>query len=185
MSIPRIALCAQARSGSSMMMEALEAGGLFVDKSDEPDALILELFRNPRGLFENSKETSKGIFNNTVKVLQLNQIANIPADYKLIFLNRSFNEILASWQQVIATGTVQGRDMTKVDYIGVARERNTLWETVRAATTNKLELEYNAVVADPLTAMTAISAYVNTPDFTFNVDEAVKVIDANLYIKRS
>jgi len=52
MNIPRICLCGQARSGTSMMMRVLQAGGLIIDQEDV-DTDILALLRNPYGLFEN------------------------------------------------------------------------------------------------------------------------------------
>ena len=101
------------RSGTSMMMQMLEAGGmqLLTDGIRAPDE------DNPRGYFEIEKvkqlrrDTSwlAAAEGKAVKIIY-SSLYDLPADrsYKLIFMRRDLQEVLASQQQMLERSGREG-----------------------------------------------------------------------------
>ena len=185
MIIPRVVLCSQARSGSSMMMRLLQAGGLTVDFSPETDQ-AKAFYRNPYGLFENRAGILAGQFVNSFKLLDPTQFTNVPTDYKIIFIQRNLTAILASWQEIATRGTAEGRDLTAwlASVIALANTNKTAWATILAANPTVLVLDYNTVCSNPNIAAQTIANYLNTSTFTFDTQAAAATIDTTLFVNR-
>mgnify|MGYP001577310805 CR=1 FL=1 len=102
------------RSGTSLMMQILEAGGLPVlcDGVRTPDA------NNPRGYYEYEKVKGMGrdaswigeAEGKVVKVVSL-LLYHLPPDhrYRVIFMTRRMDEILSSIRQIIADDEASAR----------------------------------------------------------------------------
>jgi predicted AlkP superfamily phosphohydrolase/phosphomutase/tetratricopeptide (TPR) repeat protein len=94
------------RSGTSLLMQMLEAGGMeiFTDKEREADD------NNPKGYYEHSavkniaknKRFLTGATDKAVKVIA-NLLPNIPPNfrYRIVFLERDLNEVLASQRKML------------------------------------------------------------------------------------
>jgi len=105
------------RSGTSMLMQMLEAGGMPVltDGIRAPDE------DNPRGYFEIEKvkqlrrDTSwLGQAEGKAVKIVYSSLYDLPADrsYKLIFMRRDLQEVLASQRQMLERGGREGSTLT-------------------------------------------------------------------------
>jgi hypothetical protein len=87
------------RSGTSLMMQMLQAGGMpiLIDPKNTADP------DNPRGYFEWSGEIGENAEGRAVKVLSM-RLFELPTghDYKIIFMRRDLQEVLVS-QEVMLT----------------------------------------------------------------------------------
>jgi hypothetical protein len=185
MTIPRVCLCAQARSGSSMMMHVLQEGGLIVDKELEIENRN-NLFRNPNGLFENRINIVKGIFNNSFKLLDPSLFHTVPLDYKFIFINRPLTAILASWEELVNRGISEGRDLIEFrnTVLEKANINKSAWVNILTANPNILIFDYDTVCSNPSEMAITLSTYINTTEFKFDELKAANVIDKTLYSGR-
>jgi len=182
-SIPKVAMCSKARSGSSMMMAILEAGGLIVDKEQEPEPIILELMRNPYGLKENRQNILSNNFHNSFKLLDHTKFSMLPSDYKIIYLNRPVAECLASWNDVISRFAEKGAIMNPVCLTNCTNSHNS-WNNILLTTPSYLTIQYNLLFSDTTNEIKKIATFLNTQNFIFNETLAANAIDKNLYINR-
>jgi hypothetical protein len=180
--IPRVIVLGQARCGTSMMMRILQAGGLTVDTQPEPDNLGLEVYRNPYGIMESPQQVKDGNFINSIKCHNPDKISLIPSDYKFIYITRPYEEITASWLSVGERAAAQGRDVSKINWVGDCTHRYNQWQSA-SIPTDSLHLDYNWVCQNPVSASQEIAKLVNTNTFTFNVISASMMVDTSLYIK--
>ncbi len=177
------------RSGTSMMMKMLEAGGIPVltDHKREADE------DNPKGYFEFERvkklkegdaawlQDSKG---KVVKVIAA-LLKSMPAeyDYDVIFMRRAMPEILASQKQMLIR---RGEDPNKVkdeeiaklfekhlsDVIGWAKKQ----KNIRA-----IEVDYNAVLANAAPIIKKINNFFGNQ---LDADLMASIIDPDLYRQR-
>jgi hypothetical protein len=171
-----------------MMMRCLELGGLICDKN-EKDPLVLEMFRNPQGLYEppNDEMIISGQIN-TVKIIGRSLVSKLPADMRLISIDRPLSAILKSWRGVADRGAAQGRlgmDAWYTEMVNRATVRNGKWLQFIPTLPDLLRLDYDVVVADPVGAMAQIAAHIDTTAFTFDQAAAASGVDASMYINRS
>lgn len=178
------------RSGTSMMMQMLEAGGMAIltDSLREAD------FDNPKGYyeFERVKQLPKGDHvwleqaqGKAVKVITA-LLEHLPPDhhYKVIFMRRRMAEILASQRQMLVR---RGEDPDKADDEELARlfekhlQKVEGW-LVAQPHVDVLDVDYNAVLADPIPHVRRINAFLGG----FLDEEAmVAAVDAELYRNRA
>lgn len=176
------------RSGTSMMMRMLEAGGLpaITDAVREADV------DNPRGYyeFEPAKKTKEdpswlvGAEGKAVKmVYQL--LYDLPADrpYRVLFMRREIREVLASQQKMLAR---LGRDAG-----GISDEK--MAELFRAQLAKfdawiagqpqfrVLDVDYNRMVAEPRPLALAVNDFLGG---TLDVERMVAVVEPELYRNR-
>ena len=182
--IPKVALCTQTRSGSSMMMMVLEAGGLIVEKPSKPeDPNSLKRLRNPYGTFEiGMKGGFQGIVGST-KFMNPRSFDSIPATYKKIYLFRDVEEIIRSWDEVWARGGIVNPNRDRI--LQACRDDQRDWLAVIAKHPEILRLEYNEVCADPAKAVQKLGDYLDSSDFHFDKVKAEAAIDRSLYRDRT
>ena len=177
------------RSGTSMMMKMLEAGGIPVLTDHEREADE----DNPKGYFEFERvkklkegdaawlQDSKG---KVVKVIAA-LLKSMPAeyDYDVIFMRRAMPEILASQKQMLIR---RGEDPNKVkdeeiaklfekhlsDVIGWAKKQ----KNIRA-----IEVDYNAVLANAAPIIKKINNFFGNQR---DVDMMTSIVDPDLYRQR-
>ena len=175
------------RCGTSMMMKMLEAGGIepVVDnirKSDED---------NPRGYYEFEKvkkidkdaswlgETRGKVFKMVSMLLY-----HLPAGYryKVIFMKRRMEEMLASQKKMLERKGVQPKQsdgqMTRLygDHLMDIEK----WLQGRKDI-EVLYVHYNEVLSDPASNAKRVHEFLGDP---LNEDEMVRVIDPSLYRQR-
>ena len=177
------------RSGTSMMMKMLEAGGIPVLTDHEREADE----DNPKGYFEFERvkklkegdvawlQDSKG---KVVKVIAA-LLKSLPPeyDYDVIFMRRTMPEILASQKQMLIR---RGEDPNKVkdeeiaklfekhlsDVIGWAKKQ----KNIRA-----IEVDYNAVLGNPAPIIKKINNFFGNQ---LDAEMMASMVDPDLYRQR-
>lgn len=177
------------RSGTSMMMKMLEAGGLppLTDEIRTPDD------DNPKGYyeFERVKKMPDGDITwvedtqgKAVKVISA-LLEHLPPDYsyRVLFMERKMNEILASQHQMLVrsgkpTDKVSDEKLAEMYSKHLAMIKN--WLNTQP-NFSVLYLDYNAILADPDKYSTQINQYLGE---SLNAEKMAGVIDPHLYRQR-
>jgi hypothetical protein len=176
------------RSGTSLMMSMLEAGGLglLADGIRTPDE------DNPKGYFE--FERVKQIEQDQAwlpeaqgKAIKMiaELLRHLPAtySYKVIFMRRSMEEILASQRQMLIR---RGEPTDKVSDEVMARmfaghlEKVNEW-IAQQPNVDVLYVSYNELLADPSPQAEAINQFLGGG---LDVERMVMAIDPSLYRQR-
>jgi hypothetical protein len=158
------------RSGTSMMMQVLEAGGAAVlsDGLRGPDE------DNPRGYyeFEPVKRTRQdpswvdGASGKAVKlVYRLLQDLPRSARYKVLFMRRRLSEVYASQERMLRRRTGRPGEMEEASFerlFGRELQRTLAW-LARQPHFEVLELDYEAFVADPGPRLREIQNFLGEP----------------------
>lgn len=176
------------RSGTSMMMRMLEAGGMdlladHIRKADED---------NPKGYyeFEKIKHLDKdsswleSAYGKAVKVVSV-LLYQMPKDkkYKVIFIKRDMAEILASQKKMLErrgqpTGRVNDHVMAMKFNAHLMKLFKWLDEQENMLTHF---VSYNDVISDPMEQSRRINRFLGN---RLEVDKMVNVVDSSLYRQR-
>ena len=177
------------RSGTSMMMKMLEAGGIapLTDKIRTADS------DNPKGYyeFERVKQMDKGdtawladAQGKSVKVISA-LLKHLPADYQyqVIFMRRDMPEILASQQKMLerrgeGEAAIDDQKMTEL----FEKHLSSVEQWLNAqANISTLDLHYSDIVADPLPFIEKINVFLGG---TLDTEKMLEVVDPTLYRNR-
>jgi hypothetical protein len=177
------------RSGTSMMMRILEAGGLppLTDNFRQADA------DNPQGYyeFERVKQLPKGDIawlgeaqGKAVKVIAI-LLSHLPATYtyRVIFMHRAMPEILASQCQMLIR---RGEDPDKISAEALARlyekhvQQVNTWISSQPHV-QRIEVDYNQLLQNPRPEIERVNQFLG---YTLNLEKMVEVIDPTLYRQR-
>lgn len=177
------------RSGTSMMMKMLEAGGL----PPLTDQIRTADHDNPQGYyeFERVKRLDKGdtgwladVQDKAVKVIsQLLKYLPADHDYKVIFMRRSMDEILASQKKMLVN---RGEDPNRVS----DEELSMLFEKHLAAVMtwlaqqpniSTLYIQYTDMLSDPAPQAEKVNAFL---DGKLDTRAMTAVVDPTLYRNR-
>ena len=177
------------RSGTSMMMKILEAGGLevFTDNLRLPDE------DNPKGYYE--LEQVKALKNGddswikdapgkVVKVISsLLEYLPLSYKYKIIFMRRAIPEILASQKQMLIRRgeNSDGDDQQMAEMFQEHLKRVRVW-LANQPNMEILYVDYNALMADPTPEIEAVAEFL---DLTENLDAMLAVPDKKLYRQKA
>lgn len=176
------------RSGTSMMMQILKAGGLslLIDEARLADE------DNPKGYFEfepvkrvrNDKSWLDQARGKVVKVIaQL--VPHLPANYqyRIIFMNRDLHEILASQSTMLRRSKLSGGEMNEA---GLARtfikQVNAMKKLV--STHPRIDLfnaNYRELVESPEETIQQVAEFLDLPLLT---EAMASTIDASLYRRK-
>ena len=177
------------RSGTSMMMKMLEAGGVPI----MTDAVRQADIDNPKGYFEYErvkhleKETDKSYIREgrgkALKVISF-LLKDLPDDcfYRVIFMRRHLDEVIASQNRMLDR---RGEDAIDERETMAEAYRNHLAAVKIMVRTRPnfamLELRYDEAVADPRRTARAVNTFLGG-----RLDETamVEVVDAELYRNR-
>ncbi len=177
------------RSGTSMMMKMLEAGGM---------ALIIDGIRtadedNPKGYyeFERVKQLDKGDVawvaeaqGKAVKVISA-LLEYLPPDYeyKVLFMNRKMPEVLASQRKMLARRGEKSEisDEKLAQLLRKHVQQVKRWLT-QQPNFEMLDLDYNAMLLDPEPWAEKVNAFLGGG---LDVQAMVEVVDPNLYRNRA
>ena len=179
------------RSGTSLMMQMLEAGGMPVmtDNKRGPDT------DNPRGYYEWKaiKQIGKqpellddeAVNGKAIKCVSM-LLPRMPAkhDYKLIFMRRPIAEVVVSQQ---AMTTRLGTKSADLDSEQLARGLRAHREDIRRWATAVphvalLEIDYPTLVRAPLPQISRLIDFLGT-DRLPNSEQMARVVDPSLYRK--
>jgi hypothetical protein len=177
------------RSGTSMMMKMLEAGGqvILTDNLREADA------NNPKGYyeFERVKQMKDGdlawLSDAVGKVVKIvtGLIMFLPTgyNYKIIFMRRDLNEILSSQKKMLGRlgkedDNIPDDKMAKVYEEHLKEVRGWL---IRQPNIETLYVNYNSMVKDPTEALNKINDFLGGG---MDVSVMAGVVDKELYRER-
>lgn len=175
------------RSGTSMMMQVLEAGGLPVltDNVRKPDA------DNPRGYYEleKVKQIKKDVFwldeaDGKVFKMVSALLYDLPQDrfYKIIFMRRKIEEIAASQSVMLKNmGKEQGQgndDMRKFFKAHLAKLMRWLDNQENM---DVLYCGYDSMIENPMEQSVRIAEFLERD---MDVEKMVQVVDPALYRQR-
>lgn len=176
------------RSGTSMMMKMLEAGGLEL----LTDGIRAADEDNPQGYYEfeqvkqieRDKSWLPAARGKAVKMISA-LLRHLPEGYryKVIFMQRAMPEVLASQRQMLIR---RGEDPDKVSDERMAELFSKHLEQVEAWLAQQphfetLYVSYNEMLADPEPHAQRINAFLGGG---LDVERMVNVIDPNLYRQR-
>lgn len=178
------------RSGTSMMMSALEAGGMTLldDGIREADG------NNPKGYyeFEPVKKLPKGNVGwldaargKAVKIISA-LIDYLPNgyQYRIIFMEREIEEVLASQKRMLSrNGVVEKKPLSDEDMQKSYQEHLKQVKSYLAETDwlDVLYVSYNQVLQDPEGEFTRVAEFLEN---TVNPSAMCRVVDPDLYRER-
>jgi hypothetical protein len=176
------------RSGTSMMMQVLEAGGLAVltDNLRKQDA------DNPRGYYEYEpvKQTKQdpswvpGACGKVVKVIY-SLLYDLPSgfDYRVIFMQRNLDEVLASQKTMLERSNTEGANVTDEKLTEVFTRQLAKFDDWIA--TRKefriLRVNHRDMITAPMVQCERINGLL---DGILDLEKAVSAVDPSLYRKR-
>ena len=175
------------RSGTSMMMQMLHAGGLtcLTDELREAD------ISNPKGYFEFEKVKGLRTDNSwlpeakgkVIKIIShLLTCLSAELDYKVVFMERDLGEVLAS-QRKMLENQGQGEENMSDERLRqiFAQQLHQVKQMLADRQISTLFLDYRCVLEDPVEVSTQLRAFLGN-----GLDQqAMKnVVDHNLYRQR-
>lgn len=177
------------RSGTSMMMKMLEAGGL----PPLTDNLRTADDDNPKGYyeFERVKKMPDGDISwvedaqgKAVKVISV-LLEHLPPayTYRVLFMQRKIEEILASQKQMLIRSgkpTDQVSDEQLAEMYGKHLAKVNAWLDEQT-NFSVIYLDYDAMLADPTKYALQVNQFL---DNSLNPQEMAGVVDPNLYRQR-
>jgi hypothetical protein len=177
------------RSGTSLMMKMLEAGGIppLTDNERRADD------DNPKGYyeFERVKKLDKGDTawladapGKAVKVIAA-LLPHLPADYtyRVVFMRRAMPEILASQKTMLVN---RGMDASQVSDEQMSRLFDKHLQVVEAWMASRrhvtsLDVNYNALLENPAPHVETINAFLGG---ILDTSRMIQTVDPNLYRQR-
>ena len=187
---PIVVVSGLPRSGTSMVMRMLAAGGIPAVSDGERAADE----DNPLGYFELEQVKALGgeqeprwlaaAHGRAVKVISF-LLDKLPPgrDYRVVFLHRNLAEVLASQKKMLArrgeTSTTSDERMTELFEEHLGKVRRLLREDPRF---EALEVPYAEVIADPGTQAERIARFVGLP---VDVGRMAAAVDPSLYRNRA
>ncbi len=177
------------RSGTSMMMKLLEAGGLQI----MTDNLRLADEDNPKGYYELERVKAlkdgddawiRDAPGKVVKVISA-LLEYLPAShqYKVIFMRREISEILASQKQMLLRRgeSIEGDDRKMAENFQEHLKRVRVW-LANQPNMDVLYVDYNALMRDPAPHVKAVADFLGLQD---RLEAMLAVPDANLYRQKA
>jgi len=178
------------RSGTSMMMQMLEAGGMRIvtDRERKPDD------DNPRGYYEfepvkKTREDASWLPGAAGKVVKMiyRLLYDLPATgyaYRVVFLEREMSEVLASQQKMLARlgtdgGTSDDEEMAALFRKQLAEVRD--WLAAQRSF-SVLYVSYRDAVGDPPTVAARINEFLGGG---LDTEAMAVAVDPSLYRNRA
>lgn len=178
------------RSGTSMMMKMLEAGGLYpvTDNertADEDNPKGYYEFERVKKMQEGDTEWVKEAPGKVVKVISY-LIRHLPAgyEYKVIFMRRAMGEILASQKKMLInrgepTDKVSDEELTFL----YEKHLEQIFAWINANPNfSCLQVDYNRLLKDPEPVLNQLEAFLGG---RVNVQKMGEVVDPQLYRQRT
>jgi predicted AlkP superfamily phosphohydrolase/phosphomutase/tetratricopeptide (TPR) repeat protein len=181
------------RSGTSLMMQMLEAGGLNAKTDGEREADV----DNPKGYFEWEaiKKVAKdhrimgeeGLDQKVIKVISA-LLPKMPYmhEYKVIFMTRPLEEVVASQAKMIDRLDTEGAKLTDEELMKTLRKHRheAMGWLHKNPRVEFLEVDYPSLIKNPAEHCKKIVEFLGA-ELLPSSDEMSKVIDASLYRNKS
>ncbi len=176
------------RSGTSMMMRMLEAGGLPALK----DEIRVADQDNPRGYyeFEAVKQTAQDaawLNDAPGKVVKMvyRLLFDLPAErnYRVVFMRRTMSEVLAS-QQAMLSRNGQSTNISDAELAVLYQRELAKFDTwiKQRANFEVFEVNYNTMLENSQTLITSLNEFLGS---ALDTQSMAKVVDPTLYRQRS
>ncbi len=187
---PIVVVSGLPRSGTSMAMKMLEAGGL----STVQDGIRTADEDNPKGYYEDERvkdlhqdvdrtwvRDSRG---KAIKIISF-LLTHLPEDnnYKIIFMRRPFEEVLASQTKMLQR---RGETNDTSDEHMIEVYKDHLWKVNRLLKRKPcfeyLDVEYRSVLENPRQEADRMCAFLGD---TLDAEKMAAMVDSKLYRNRS
>lgn len=177
------------RSGTSMMMQVIEAGGIPVltDKIRKEDE------DNPKGYYEfepvkKTKDNPSWVPDAVGKVVKMvySLLYDLPKEYeyRVVFMRRNMDEVLASQKKMLERSGKQGAkisDEKLAELFKTQLEKFDRWIAVQK-NFSILEVDYKNMVASPQPQCERINNFLGG---ILDMDASVAAVDPSLYRNRT
>ena len=177
------------RSGTSMMMQAIEAGGIpaltdNIRKKDED---------NPKGYYEfelakKTRDNPSWVLGARGKVVKMVYalLYDLPEEYeyRVIFMRRNINEVLASQKIMLKRSGKQGANISDeklAELFKTQLEKFDHWIETRK-NFSILSVDYKDVIASPKSQCEKINNFLGG---VLDIDASVTAVDPSLYRNRT
>ncbi len=186
---PIIVVSGLPRSGTSMAMKVLEAGGLTM----VVDGIRTADEDNPKGYYEDERVKDLGDMDDkswlaaskgkAIKVISY-LLKDLPPiyNYKILFMRRHVHEVLASQAKMLER---RGETSETSDERMIELYEDHLWKVNRLLKREHhldvIDVNYRAVLEDPRPQAERIREFLGLP---LDVDKMAGVVDKNLYRNR-
>ncbi|MEM0965461.1 MAG: alkaline phosphatase family protein [Verrucomicrobiota bacterium] len=191
---PIIIVSGLPRSGTSMLMQILGAGGIPL----KTDPLRPADEHNPKGYYEWSEvrrlhqepDVIRGAAGAAVKVVST-EITHLPLNlnYRIIWMDRPLNEVLVSQNKMLASQSPDPDTPTKeISASELGEHRDRCLETIRKLTLQKdtrtelLEINYHSFIENPMEACTRVQTFLGSK--IIDAASMQKAIDPALWRNR-
>lgn len=177
------------RSGTSMMMRMLEAGGtpVLIDHIRTADD------DNPRGYYEfeavkRTKQDSSWLEGSTGKAVKMvyRLLYDLPTDrdYRVLFMRRKLEEVLASQRTMLQRkGVASDPESDQQMETLFRRELQAFYDWVaQQQHISMIDVDYNRVQEDPLAELARVAEFLGGH---LDVAAMANVVDASLYRNRA
>lgn len=169
------------RSGTSMVMQILQAGGMPIatDKKREPDE------NNPKGYLEiesiidKLRDCPESVFDFEGKVLKVIAYGFqylLPGKYRVIYVDRNIDEVLDSMEKMMGEEDKK-REETKKVFNKLNNRTKT--EIRKREDMEVLFVDYNKILSSPKKHLEEIHRFLQ--DKNLDLDKMVKAVDDKLY----
>jgi hypothetical protein len=181
------------RSGTSLMMQMLEAGGLMPQTDGERTADV----DNPKGYYEweaikkiqRQPEIMKepGLEKKAIKVISM-LLPHLPYqhEYRVLFMLRPVEEVAASQSAMIRHRATEGADLHRNELeSSLCEHRDQVLQWLRNHPRAQcLEIDYPSLTADPAAFVPQIAAFLG-PELLPRPERMLTAVDPSLYRNRS
>ena len=177
------------RSGTSMMMQMLDTGGLeaLTDNIRKPDE------DNPRGYYEfepvkRTKQDPSWVPTAVGKVVKMvyRLLYDLPADYqyRVLFMRRKLEEVIKSQEVMLQRSGKSGGNLSDEEFIRLfaAEIDKCLKWMGQQPNFRCIEVDYNDMVADPRKQVRRVVEFL---DGGLDEEKMVGVVDPSLYRQRA
>jgi ADP-heptose:LPS heptosyltransferase len=182
---PIIVVSGLPRSGTSLMMQMLEAGGIPL----ATDGVRIADADNPRGYYE--LEQVKGLDRDAsclsecrgkaVKIISL-LLSDLPAhhEYRIIFMERKLPEIMASQKRMLERRGTPGSIGSEEELAASFRRHLALVKQALAdrPDVKTLYVSYHSIIESPLEIAAQVRGFL---DQDLNLEDMVRAVDTKLY----
>ena len=177
------------RSGTSMMMKMLEAGGIApytdnIRSADDDNPKGYYEFERVKKLPDGDTEWLRSAEGKAVKVISA-LLEHLPSDYtyRVLFMQRNMEEILASQKQMLIRGgkpTDKVGDEQLAEMYGKHLAKVNAW-LVSQANFSVIYLDYNQMLVDPHKYALQVNQFLGD---VLDPQAMAGVVDSNLYRQR-
>jgi hypothetical protein len=178
------------RSGTSMMMQAVEAGGI----PALADHIRVKDEDNPKGYYEfepvkKTKDDPSWVPDARGKVVKMvySLLYDLPEayEYRVIFMRRNMDEVLASQKKMLERSGKEGADVSDEKLAELFTSQLAKFDRWVAARNNiaLLSIDYKDMVASPKAQCEKIGEFLG--GVVLDTDAAAAAVDPSLYRNRS